>query len=68
MRYDVLPEDTVAKGRQFIPAGNDPAMFAFLRCDPDLTRSHGVPTNLAFGDPDGQPSTSLHARISSAFV
>lgn len=84
MRYDVLPDDTVANGRLFIRAGND-GMKTDLKGNLYSTNAVGpgeiwitskegkhlgtielpqpanieprpriVPTNLAFGDPDGK--------------
>ncbi|MBZ5577468.1 MAG: SMP-30/gluconolactonase/LRE family protein [Acidobacteriia bacterium] len=82
-RYDVLPDDTVANGKLFIPAGNDGMktdrkgnLYSTNAVAPGevwITSPEGkhlgtilmpqvtgepkpriVPTNLAFGDPDGK--------------
>jgi gluconolactonase len=58
MRYDILPDDTVANGRQFVDDGSDG-----MRVDQKgnlYTTSGGTPGRIQITSPAGKPLGRLH--------
>jgi sugar lactone lactonase YvrE len=58
MRYDILPDDTVANGRVFVQDGNDG-----MRVDTKgnlYTTSGGTPGRIQITSPEGKPLGRLH--------
>ena len=58
MRYDILPDDTVANGRLFVDDGNDG-----MRVDTRgnlFTTSGGTPGRIQITSPEGKPLGRLH--------